>query len=85
MAGEHGIPIADDRRRKPVQPDDAVKEGTCHHSRCIGVAECNEVRIFGEAIDHREDDRFATDLWQAFNEVHRNICPHLGQNSEGLQ
>jgi hypothetical protein len=49
------------------------------------VAERNEVSVLGEAIDHREDDRFAAHLRQPLDEVHGDVGPHLGRHLEGLQ
>jgi hypothetical protein len=43
------------------------------------------VSVLGEAIDHREDDRFAAHLRQPLDEVHGDVGPHLGRHLEGLQ
>jgi hypothetical protein len=42
----------------------------------VWVAERDEMRILGEAIDHREDNRLAPDFRQPFNEVHGDVGPH---------
>jgi hypothetical protein len=34
------------------------------------VAEGDEVRVLGEAVDDGEDDGFPVDLGKAFNEIH---------------
>jgi hypothetical protein len=36
--------------------------------------------VLGEAVDDSEDDGLATDLRQPFDEVHRDIRPHLGRH-----
>jgi hypothetical protein len=74
---EHRITVNDDGQRKPVEADDAVKEGPGHRRGCIGVTEGDEVRVLGEAVNHREDDRLAAHLGKALNEVHGDISPHL--------
>ena len=67
-----------------MEAHDAVEEGTGDRSSGVGVAERDEMRILGEAIDHREDDRFAIDLGQALDKIHRNVGPNLGRHVEGL-
>jgi hypothetical protein len=42
------------------------------------------MRILGEAIDHREDNRLAPDFTQPFDEVHGDVGPHLGRHLKGL-
>jgi hypothetical protein len=69
MAGEHRVSVADDGRRKPVQPDDAIEEGTGDRGRGVGVAKRDEMRVLGEAVDHREYDEFPTNLGQTLDEV----------------
>jgi hypothetical protein len=49
---EHRIMVNDDGQRKPVEADDAVKEGPGHRRGCIGVTEGDEVRVLGEAVNH---------------------------------
>jgi len=40
----------------------------------------NEVAVLTEAVDHREDHRFATNTGQRFNEVETDVGPDCGQN-----
>jgi hypothetical protein len=68
-----------------MKSDDAVEEGTSDGRGCVGVAERNKMCILGEAVDDGEDDRLAADLGQPLDEVHGNICPHLGRHLQGLQ
>ena len=49
------------------------------------MAQGDEVRIFGEAVDHRQNDRLAIDLGQALDEIHGDVGPYLGRHVEGLQ
>jgi hypothetical protein len=49
------------------------------------VAKRDEVGVLGEAINHRQDHRFAYHLWQAFDEVDGDVRPHLGGDLEWLQ
>jgi hypothetical protein len=77
--------VADDEGGKTVQTNNPLEEGIGDGRGGVGVAEGDEVSIFGEVIDHREDDGFAMDFGQAHNEVHRDVDPHLGQYVEGLE
>ena len=45
----------------------------------------DEVRVLGEAVNHREDDGFAAHLGKALDEVHGNIRPHLGGYVQRLE
>jgi hypothetical protein len=74
---EHRVTVAYDGRRKPMEVDDAVEEGPGHERGCIGVTEGDEVRVLGEAVNYREDDRLAAHLGKALDEVHGDISPHL--------
>ena len=65
--------------------DDAGEEGACHRSRSVGMAEGDEVRVLGEAINHREDDGLPAHLGQPFDEVHGDVRPHLGGHVQRLQ
>ena len=56
VPGEHRVPITNDGRREPVKTDNAVEEGTGDRRRGVGVAERDEVRVLGEAVDDGEDD-----------------------------
>jgi len=49
------------------------------------VAERDEVRVLGEAVDHREHDGLAADLGEALDEVHGDVRPHLGRDLPRLQ
>ena len=85
MPGEDGVPVTDNRQREPVQSYDAVEECPCYGRRGVGVAEGDEVGVFGEAIHHREDDGLACHLGQPLDEVHGDVGPHLGRHLKGLQ
>ena len=67
------------------KPDDAVEEGACHRSSRVGMTEDDEVRVLGEAINHREDDGLAANLRQPLDEVHGDVRPHLGGHVQRLQ
>ena len=43
----------------------------------VGVAQCDEVSVLGEAVHHGEDDPFAVNSGKAFDEVERYVGPHL--------
>jgi hypothetical protein len=67
-----------------VEPHNAVEEGA-GDGRCgVGVAERDEVRVLGEAVDHHEYDGLAAHLGKALDEVHGDIRPHLGWNLQWL-
>jgi hypothetical protein len=55
VAGEDGTPIAHDRRRDAMEPNDATEECLGDGRRRIGVAESDEVVVFGES-DHQITD-----------------------------
>lgn len=69
VAHEDGIPVADNGRRKAVEPNNVVEEGLSDGRRQVGVAERYEVRILRKTVDHREDDALALHLGEPFNEV----------------
>ena len=75
-AGEDGVPIADDGTWNAVEAHNLVEEGTRHRGRRVGVAEGDEVRIFGEPVDDGEDDRLAADARESFHEVECDILPY---------
>jgi hypothetical protein len=43
------------------------------------MPEADKMRIFREAINHCQDNRFTTDSWKSFHEIHCNISPYGGQ------
>jgi len=59
-----------------VEAHNLVEEGTRHRGRRVGVAEGDEVRIFGEPVDDGEDDRLAADARESFHEVECDILPY---------
>jgi hypothetical protein len=69
VAGEDGIPIADDRRWEVVEAYNVVEEGASDGGGRVGVAEHYEVSVLRKAVDHREDDALAIHLGQPFNKV----------------
>lgn len=62
-----------------------LKEGVGDGRGGLGVADGDEVSIFGEAADDGEDDGFPVDFGQGLDENHRDVGPHLGQHVEGLK
>jgi hypothetical protein len=67
-----------------MEADDAVEESAGHERGGVRMAERNEVRILGEAVDHHEDEGLAAHLGQPLDEVHGNIRPHLRRHIKGL-
>jgi hypothetical protein len=49
------------------------------------VAEGDEVRILGEAVDDSKDHRLPMDLREALDEVHGDVGPHLGRHLKQLE
>lgn len=45
----------------------------------------DEMRMFGEAIHHGQDNALAMDAQQSFNEIYCNVRPNLGWNWERLE
>jgi len=78
------VVIADNGRAKLVEPDDTVEESSSNGGDRVGMAKRNKMRVLGEAIDHRENDRLTTNLWEVLNEVHGDIRPHLGRHLQRL-
>ena len=85
MAREHRVTITDDRRRKTVQSDDTVEEGTGHGRSGVGMPQRDEVSILRKAVDHCENDRFAAHLGKALDEVHGYIRPNLRRHLQRLK
>jgi hypothetical protein len=56
MIGEDRVTVADDGGWEPVEANDALKEGPIDGRGGVRMAEGNEVRILGEAVDDGEDD-----------------------------
>lgn len=53
-AGEHRIPLAHYGTGQSMEANDLVKEGLGDRRRTVQVAKGDEMRILGEAIDHRQ-------------------------------
>ena len=68
-----------------METDDALKEGAGDGRGGVGVAERDEVRVLGEAVNHREDDGLAAHFGEALDEVHGDVRPHLRRHLERLQ
>jgi hypothetical protein len=68
-----------------MEADDLLKEGRGDGRGGVGVAQCDEVRIFGEAIDHCQDYQFPVRLQKSFNEVHGSVLPYHCGNVEWLE
>ena len=84
MAAEHRVVVAEDRGGKPMEADDVVEESSRDGGGGVGVAERDEVRVFGEAVDHRENDGLAAHLGKALDEVHGDVIPDLRRHLKGL-
>jgi hypothetical protein len=74
IAGEDGVPVADNGSREAVEAYNAVD---------VGVAQGDKVGVFGESINHRQDDRFPADLVEPLDEVHGHVHPDLGRHWQG--
>jgi len=61
VAGEHGVPVADDIVREPVQANDGFEECLGNRGGGVGMAQRDEVGILREAIHHGQDDTLAMD------------------------
>jgi hypothetical protein len=60
-----------------VEPNDVEEESMCHHCRCIGVAEGDEMSVFREPVHYNADHRLVAHLGKALNEIH-GVGPHHG-------
>jgi hypothetical protein len=85
LAGEDRISVAHNRARETVKADDLVEEDSSDGRRSVGVADRDEVSIFGEAVDYGEDDRFSTNTREVLDEVHGDVRPNQTQDVERLQ
>lgn len=56
-----------------MEPHDLVEEGLGDICRVVGVVEGDEVCVFGEEVDHREDLQLVTDLRESLNEIHGGV------------
>jgi hypothetical protein len=65
--------------------DNALKERLSNGERSVWVAQGNEVRHLGEAVDDREHNRLAADLGKSFNEIHGNVAPDRLRHIKGLE
>ena len=68
-----------------MQANNHLEEGTCDRHGNVGVVEGDEAGVFGEAIDHCDDNEFPMHLGQVLNEIHWNVDPHLRQHVKGLE
>jgi hypothetical protein len=84
-AGEDGIPTTDDGCRDAMKSDDLFEERHRDHPCSIWVAQGNEMGIFGQEIDHRQDHRLATHLRKVVDIVHGNALPHHIRHVEWLE
>jgi len=53
-----------------MQANNHLEEGTCDRHGNVGVVEGDEAGVFGEAIDHCDDNEFPMHLGQVLNEIH---------------
>jgi hypothetical protein len=58
-----------------VQPDDAVEEDPGHRCHYVWMAQWQEMSVLGESVDDGEDDIFAVDSRESFNEIRGNVSP----------
>ena len=49
------------------------------------MAQGDEMRHLREAVDHSEDHILPAQTWEALNEVHGDVAPHMIWNGQGLQ
>ena len=52
LAGEHGVAIAHDGIREPVQADDVVAESAGDGRRGVRVPQRDEMGVLGEPVNH---------------------------------
>ena len=45
----------------------------------------NEMRHLREAVDHSEDHILPAQTWEALNEVHGDVAPHMFRNRKWLK
>ena len=77
VAHGHWVTIAHDGGWEPMKADNGIEEGLRDHGRNVGVAQLDEVSMFGEVVHHFQDDAFVIDTRYAFNEIERNVGPNL--------
>jgi hypothetical protein len=83
--GEDRVLITQDGARNPVEPHNAVEEHSSNDGGCVGVHQGDEMRVFGEAIHHGEDDGFPVHARQPLHEIHGNVRPHRRWQRQRLE
>jgi hypothetical protein len=83
--GEDRVLTADDRCENSMEADNLPKEGRNDGCGSVGVAHRDEVHVFGEPIDHGQDNRFPARLRESLDEVHGYVLPHRSGNVERLK
>jgi hypothetical protein len=68
-----------------METDDLLVEGYGDGCGGVGVAQRNEVRVLGEAVDHRHYDRLPAHLRETLDDVHGDVLPYRGGNVELLE
>ena len=59
-----------------MEAHDLGEEGLGHRFCRIRVSKRDEVAILAEAVDHRENDRFAANFGQCLDEIQAYVGPH---------
>jgi hypothetical protein len=71
------VAVTDDGVGDAMEVDVVGEEDGCHRYRCVGMAKSDEVRRFGEALNHCQDDRFPPYLWKRHIRCLTDLSPDL--------
>jgi hypothetical protein len=68
-----------------METDDLLEEGCGDRCCGVGVAQRDEVHVFGEVVNHCQDDGLPACLQEALDEVHGDVLPYRGGDVERLE
>jgi hypothetical protein len=68
-----------------VEVDNGVEERLGDSGGGVRVVEGDEVCILGEAVDHRQDDRFATHTRESLHKIKCYVAPDAAGHDERLK
>ncbi|KAK8936091.1 hypothetical protein KSP39_PZI012966 [Platanthera zijinensis] len=83
IANKSGIAIQDDCPRDAMKPNNLASEKSNNRLAGMGMAQGEEMSVFGQLINHHQNDRLALRSRQAINEIHGHCIPNLVRNLQG--
>jgi hypothetical protein len=68
-----------------METDNLLKEDHSDGRGGVGVAQCDEVCVFREVIDHHQDYRFLARLQESLDEINGYVLPYRDGDVELLE